>query len=213
MPNASPTTADPPPAKLLEALNREIDPSETVRWYGRPGEQHYATASMMYAGIFMVLSGFLGIGMILLGIMSLIEYLTGEPRQPGGAPTTAGDVIGFATALVGCIAVFIASPAIAYRWGKRESRRIIYGLTNTRLLSLRLSDKGLAQITSLEPAHPLDITRDEHKDGRGTLKVQRVGASALLTLTGIESPREVDLLIRETFDPPPGSTSSQGVGL
>ena len=79
-----------------------------------------------------------------------------------------------------------------------------------RVLIVTFDRRGRRRCRSVEPGHPLTLQRIEHRDGSGTILIHPNGAErerrAELVLAGVPSPREVDRLIRRTFNPP-GATA------
>lgn len=84
-----------------------------------------------------------------------------------------------------------------------RARRTVYALTPTRILTIRISRRGLPRVEALEPGHPLHLLRQDYSGGRGDIFVypRDRGTHATLTLTGIDNARAVERRIRATFDP------------
>lgn len=198
---------------LRSALAREIDPNESVRWCGQPAPQ-----AMLRRALAPAILGFvtlLAFGCIFTSLsISTWRELNGlEPLlATNGRPSYSAVYI---LGLMG-IAALLTSIIVAHSpWRARAAaRRTVYAVTTTRILELVLSSNAPDATTrtqAIEPGHPLHIQRTTRADSRGDILLYpRTNNQAQLTLVGVTNAREVERIIRTTFDPPgprsPGST-------
>ncbi len=201
--------ADHIPAHLREALRAEIDPGETLRWCGQPSPVR-AFRRMVVLAVLGVIS-FGGIGVLLvLGARSVWLELHGlEPiiqwTSKGEQPryTMVWITLGFASLMgVGVLCV-----ACLPWWAAERARRTVFAVTSTRIITLEVNeDRSL--VRSLEPGHPLHIQRTDVGGSVGNITLyphtgQRSGGGiGALSLIGVSEARQVERLIRATFDPP-----------
>jgi hypothetical protein len=199
--SADPT--DALPRDLREAILAEIDPGETLRWCDRPRASRVFRSAILPALVLFLLLGAFGGGFIALGLSTWHEL-----RESGMPRTAQGDGMGtvFGTMVVGSLIVAGSLLTLTIPWFSRQKAlRTVYAVTDTRVLRLIRSRSGSVQLTAVEPGHPLSISRMEHRDGSGDIALYPSPANrkhAQLTLAATPRPREVERLIRTTFDPP-----------
>jgi hypothetical protein len=196
-------TLDALPRDLGDALRREIDPDETVRWVGQPSVWSF----VLRTGVPGVLAGlgFIGFGSMLM----YPAWMTW--REVGGMSGNAGSqpAVGSVYAIVALGALLMAGGL----WGllspwreSRRARRTVYAVTSTRVLQITVSKSGVVTAAAVEPGHPLSISRKERSPSVGDVFLYPVAMQgqprALLSLLGVREPREVERIIRRTFDPP-----------
>ncbi|MBX3359206.1 MAG: hypothetical protein KF745_12355 [Phycisphaeraceae bacterium] len=194
------------PAPLREALLAEIDPGETLRWCGQPSARRafWTTAgpAAFFCAVLSAFSVFLFVGSVLSwqqlhGIDPLIQW-----SRPGDRPTNSA--VWWSASLGTFFTLFSLAVALAPWYSARQARRTVYALTTTRVLKLEVKRPQRAILDALEPDHPLQIRRVDIGDGRGDVLLYPGGqrGHARMTLTGITDARQVERLIRATFDPP-----------
>ncbi len=194
------------PPELQAALQAEIDPEEELRWCGRPDAGRASRRLMSGVVLFALIAMLFG-GMALFAAWSTRAELIGgdmSSHRRGDAVPTWGAVwlmglLGTAIFSAGAVGgpLFLVSI-------HRAATRTVYALTDTRVFSVVLNRRGLARISSMEPGHPLFINRSEGRNGRGDIHLYpgRGQQGAAMSLIGVERPRDVERLIRSTFDPP-----------
>jgi hypothetical protein len=194
------------PPELREALDREIDPGESLRWCGQPDPRRMWITYLPPCATGGVIGVVLGGALVFVAAMIWIE------ARDAGTPSGQEPVgtIGFTLAVA---VLFFAASGWFWRqlWvHKITALSTVFALTNTRVLELVMLADGRAHLTAFEPSHPLAIRRLEHTDGTGTI-VLNPGAQlpgggpaprASMILVGVREPRVVERLIRQTFDPP-----------
>jgi hypothetical protein len=193
------------PHELREALDREIDPGESLRWCGQPDPRRIW---MSVLPIFVAFGTFITFFSMLLGYAGISTLL--EVRAAG--PTVVVDARETSLVFITVAALLLLGAAWVCRqpWLERaKALRTVFAVTNTRVFSLVLLKDGRVNLTAFEPSHPLAISRVEHKDGTGTIslnpRAQVPGGprpEASFVLVGVREPRTVERLIRQTFDPP-----------
>jgi hypothetical protein len=194
------------PSDLQTALQAEVDPQEELRWCGRP---HATRVVRRLAPGLVVLSLFAAA----FGLMALYAAWTtrAELIDAGPAPIARGNnrpswgaVWAMGIFGGGIMAAGLVGGPLLLAAVHREARHTVHALTNTRVLTVTLSRRGLPRTTSVEPGHPLHVTRRETRDGLGDILLYptRGQQGATMSLVGIQHAREVERLIRTTFDPP-----------
>lgn len=182
---------------LNAVLAAELDAGETLRWSGSPDPAQafrdmIAPASYL-AGLCLL---FLGLGVV------------------GGREAWRRAPIDWVTALVDATFLVLIVAAMVFvavqPWkAAARARRTIYAITSTRLMSVEVRRHGRTHIIAVEPAHPLYTIRTDTGTQRGNIALLRGhGAQPIIRLQGVSNPREVERLIRATFDPP--ASSSRG---
>jgi hypothetical protein len=211
------TPADLPPV-LREALLAEIDPGETLRWCGQPDSARVAARTLAAAYVLALLfGGFFG-GMALFAGYStraeLLSLAAGDETVRAWSENRSWSSVWFSLALGWTvIAAGLAGPPLL-TWNEvRKARRTVYALTGTRVFTLLVGRAGRARVHSVEPGHPLSLSRTDHSDGRGDITLHSSAAAASrgpsMRLIGVADARHVERLIRATFDPPTGSASAK----
>ncbi len=114
------------------------------------------------------------------------------------------------------VAVVLFLAQAAFRTPRRLRRRAtgtLYALTHRRVLFITTTRRGL-RIRSYEPSHPLRIERNDDTAEVGDVSINPPPPPADRTqsrsrgfyfLESIPNPREVDRLIRNTFEPAAGA--------
>jgi hypothetical protein len=192
------------PPELREALEREIDPGERLRWCGQPDPRQIWRGLLRpffaMGSFFAALSG--AFAFIAISTWLDVETL----RRPGQEAPPVGFLLAVSLALLAPAGWLWGQP-----WVERfRAGRTVFALTNTRVFVLEVRRDGRVNLHAFEPTHPLAISRVEHRGGSGTLwlnagdQVPGRGATprAVLALDGVREPRTVERLIRQTFDPP-----------
>jgi hypothetical protein len=205
MPRESHELTSSLPDALKIALLDEIDPGEKLRWCGQPLPKRAVARQVL--GLLLMSMLFTGLGLLL----SILTYQTWlELRglvpidsQRRSTPTielviAMGVISGFVTIGINVMVLLVL------RHAADEARHTAYALTNSRVLRLTLSKKQRVVLDAVEPGHPLHLRRTDIGDGRGDIALDpRFGNQpARLTLIGVDKAREVERLIRATFDPP-----------
>lgn len=191
----------PTPPALADALARELDPGEPVLWSGMPSPRRYARRDILVVLLLVCFGG------CFAGMLTVGSYRTVVELQTLSAPPPlASLVVARFGLIVGSLALILIllMPFIYWRSMLGRARSTVYAITPTRVLELRLARGGVARVKSLEPSHPLDITRRDFPNGEGNLMLYPlVGnpSQCKLTLVGITSPREVDRVLRGAFNP------------
>lgn len=201
------------PPHLRDVLTRELDPGEELRWCGQPDPRRERLR---------VLPSFIGlsVGLLLFGSLigsiaiSIARELKGmEPLiAPSQSPSWGSVWIAGAFAVTLMFAGVLAG-IVGPLHQASMARRTIHALTPTRIVTIRLSRRGVPSVEAIEPGHPLHIRRRMLASGPGgglgdVLIYPRshdsgsLGSKAQLALYGITDAREVERLIRVTFDPP-----------
>jgi hypothetical protein len=189
---------------MREVLAREIDHTEKLRWSGQPDAQHAFRWAVPGAIVGFVLFGG---GAVATGFACrhLWREATGLVPVAMGSKPSIGGV--YALAAFGAFFLLIAVLCALMPWFARaKARRTIYGLTDTRVMKVVVGRSGNVATEAVEPAHPLAIARQDHGPLLGDVFVYPRQASGRtfgqIALMGVENPREVERLIRHTFDPP-----------
>ena len=201
--NETPDPRQALPPELREALDREIDPGESLRWCGQPDPRRIWIGSLR-GSVPVALACLVVGGGFAFGAVSVWR----EMHAAGDGGSIAAIVV-----TLGIAAFFLVLAALAARqpWSARaEALRTIFAVTNTRVFTLVLLEDGRVNLEAFEPSHPLGISRTEDKSGTGTIALnpgaQVPGARSpqrgALVLVGVREPRVVERLIRQTFDPP-----------
>lgn len=191
---------------LRAALAAETDDGEPLRWSGFPSPELAARVMWRRLLFLVVIGAFFGLLFLLLSAATAREFhLAQSGVRPWTHTTPRGWDPAINQAAMGALFLIssVVGPWIAACLARAEARRTIYALTNTRLIRIQLSRKGEPKVFSVEPGHPLSIQRTLHPNGRGDIHLYP--PAGLMQFIGIEEPRNVERLIRETFDPP-GST-------
>jgi hypothetical protein len=193
------------PTGLREALARELDEGENVRWAGVPDADHARRRSVMPAIAFGILCLVLG-GFAEYGAYHFWLEATGRvaPETPG-KPATLTMVW-----VIGVVGAFILLGTWLFSTMPRseadKARRTVYAVTRTRVLSVTVNSNGTVTTESVEPGHPLSIARNEWGPDLGDVhlypRTAHQGQTRGMSLMNVKSPREVERVIRQTFDPP-----------
>jgi hypothetical protein len=189
---------------MRDLLAREIDHTETLRWSGQPDAQHafrWAVPGAIVGSL--LFSG--GAVAVAFACRHLWREATGVIPVAIGAKPSMGGV--YALAAFAAFFLLIALLCALMPWFARaKARRTIYGLTDTRVMKVVLGRSGNVATEAVEPAHPLAISRQDHAPSLGDVFIYPRQASGRtfgqIALMGVENPREVERLIRHTFDPP-----------
>lgn len=195
------TSGETVPARLPDALREELDADERLLWSGTPNARRYAWRAMPLP---LILSSVLGI-LFSFSLYTAINILI-QAHSSDGTETSMFEawisVVISALILVACVMM----PIITWRIMHSRARATTYALTSTRVLELRLGSRGLRRVKSVEPSHPLELTRRDARGDIGDLLLYPASngpTPARLVLVGIEHPREVDRLIRHAFSQQP----------
>lgn len=202
-------TTDHIPAHLREPLLTEIDPGETLRWCGQPSPARAFRRRMVLAGLSAFFFGAIST-LFFFVARSIWQELHGlEPIIPWTKDGQRPDY--FAVWMSVAFATFMAVLAVccaSLPWSAaREARRTVYAVTSTRILKLEIV-RGHARVRSLEPGHPLHIQRSDVGGSVGDIILhphtgeRSGGGIGALSLIGVSKARQVERLIRATFDPP-----------
>lgn len=198
------TVASSLPPDIAEALRKELDPGEDVRWCGQPDpgvvfRRQVPTAALMGVLLLGFVTLCFALGYSTLQELRGIEPLLGRSERPPGY----GQVY-FAFGLGLFVALWIL-PATATPWAKESAaRRTIYAVTRTRVLKVVVSGRGVPTVTAVEPSHPLHLRREGLDTNKGDILLYPRSAdktSSMLTLEAINDARTVERLIRQCFDP------------
>lgn len=191
---------------LRSALANEIDPNESLRWCGQPSPDAAFWRAMVPATIgalALIVFGGLAAGLSYSTWRELrgLEPLLGpSDRRPTYEAAVIFGIFG--------VLLLLASPIVAHSpWRAiAAAKRTIYAVTNTRVLELILSSTepdASTTIQAVEPGHPLHIRRTTEANGEGNILLYpRGGNLGQITLIGVSNSREVERIIRTTFDPP-----------
>ncbi len=193
------------PSGHADALRRELDENEQLLWAAVPVAWRAALFEIV---VFVLASGFFALLAIPFasstmdmwrewsGMLNAMPAASPKPTF-WGVTLFIGTALGFGAASVASLVAAIVHHG--------RARRAVYALTDTRIIVLSFDPDGRTRCRSLEPRHPLSIQRTEHRDGSGTVLVHPSlngeARSAGIALVGVPMPREVDRLIRKTFDP------------
>lgn len=189
--------------ELAQALRLELDEGETLRWCGQPSpDRVFRKVFPLHMFVAVSFTAF-AILPIVVFVSTMREVAESKLDMPFGMIITLGCLLVIFLAL----AVSTATLPFAER---RRARNTIYALTNTRVFTVLLHNDGRVKAEAVEPAHPLQLLRREHKDRTGDILLYPRGRSdqpgstvtASMTLVGVADPRTVERLIRTTFDPP-----------
>lgn len=193
--------------ELAAALSRELDPGETVRWSDRPDPRsaaRHALKPALFAGFVFVMFATLVLG----AAVSIWRDFHSLEIPPNGRPPTLTSV--YMSTAVGVLLLAVAAWSfLGPSRAAAAARRTIYALTPTRVVVLRLLRGGQTRIEAIEPGHPLHIHRTSGPDGRGDVllyppAVRTNMDRGSMVLQGVADARNVERMIRETFDPPSG---------
>jgi hypothetical protein len=203
--NETPDPRQALPPELREALDREIDPGESLRWCGQPDPRRIWISVLPIFAAFGTFMTFFSVLLIYAGISTWIAARGAAPAVVADARQTSVVVV-----IVAALLLVGAFWICRQPWLERATaRRTVFAVTNTRVFTLVLLKDGRVNLTAFEPAHPLAISRVEHRDGTGTIslnpRTQTPGGPRLeasFVLVGVREPRVVERLIRQTFDPP-----------
>lgn len=193
------------PAAHAEALRRELDENERLLWAAVPVVWRAALPQLIPLVLFALVMGFMAVGCSVATAQIVREFQV--LKESAGVATPRSSVWG----LLGAAAMALGLYGVVF-WSAKEAfsqigraRRTVFAVTHTRILSLSFDLDGRVRCTSLEPRHPLALRRSENRDGSGTVQVHPSPSGesryAGIALVGVPGPREVDRLIRKTFDP------------
>jgi hypothetical protein len=190
------------PPELREALDREIDPGESLRWCGQPDPRR------MWIRVLPIFAVF---GSLMLALSGIATFIATSIWLEVRAVAREDQALGIGFFLTMSLLVLLGSAWCWRRpWVERhKATQTIFAVTNTRVFILQALSDGRSNLNAYEPAHPLGISRTEHNDGTGTIALNpgpqiagEPGPRASLVLVGVREPRMVERLIRQTFDPP-----------
>ena len=193
------------PAGHAAALRRELDENEQLLWAAVPVAWRAALPQLVACLLVVVVFGFMAVAVSVATVQTVRELQA--VKATAGVATPRPTVWGLIGGVVGVLCLYgvlawVVLEAISVIG---RARRTVYAVTNTRILSLSFETSGRARCSSLEPRHPLALRRTENRDGSGTVLVHPSPSgetrSAGIALVGVPQPREVDRLIRKTFDP------------
>ncbi|MFM9994604.1 MAG: hypothetical protein ACKVU4_02260 [Phycisphaerales bacterium] len=185
------------PAMLQDALRAEVDPDETVRWCGQPLASRAFRDAWPLTLLALIVLTFIAAGIGALAYRTTWEVTHAAPERPSPPSSVVAAVI--LSAVVGTCAI----AAFTLPWhARRRARRTVYAVTTTRVFILRRHPSGRVNVDLIEPGHPLRITRCDHGDGSGSVSIHAGAPLSNLVLAAVTEPREVERLIRHTFDPP-----------
>jgi hypothetical protein len=113
----------------------------------------------------------------------------------------------YGSAVLGGLVALGAVAVLLSPWfAARRARRTVYAVTNTRVMRVVVGRGGAVKSAAVEPGHPLSVSRNEWSPDLGDVHLYPVAiqgqARAMLSLVGVRGPREVERMIRQTFDPP-----------
>ena len=203
--------ADRLPAELRAAILAEIDPGETLRWCDQPlATRMFRKAIPPSMAAFGVIA-FFGCVCIFAGVQTWREVSQAAAGAARGHSTGVAGAV--CMALLGAALLIGAAACLTGPWWARaKARRTVYALTNTRVMILVLEGSGRTRTDAVEPGHPLSIARREHADGSGDVILYPTPRAqhGQLSLAATPRPREVERLIRTTFDPPGDSRTARG---
>lgn len=200
------TVASSLPPDMAEALRKELDPDEDVRWCGQPDAQRAFRRAIPMAVLitFALLTGSV---LIALQGLSLFQQLHGIEPSIWRGDRTPSDV--HATPLV-TLAVALALCAVVAAWWPWRTcavaRRTVYGVTSSRVLVLVLNRHGNATVEAVVPRHPLVTRRVNRGGGSGDIDLfphaggERGPPGTALSLLFVDDAISVERLIRQTFD-------------
>lgn len=194
------------PHELHAALEAEIDPGEELRWCGRPDPDRVMRKllpGVISFSIILILFGGMGLSAAWEAWSELLDAASVSAQ--GAKQWSWIGLIFMGTFGVGaCAAGLVGAPRLLMG-ARRSAARTAYAVTSSRVLSVQLGRRGVPRVTSVEPAHPLVITRSDAQQGQGDIHLypdrsrQHQGA---ISFIGVEDARAVERLIRSTFDPP-----------
>lgn len=193
------------PSGHADALRRELDENEQLLWAAVPVAWRVAIGQFLACVFLACIFGFAAV-VCMVGTVEIWRELNEVRRDARVDPASSTyfrllAVLVFCAGLSGVVIWLLLEAACILG----RARRTVYAVTNTRILSLSFETSGLARCSSLEPRHPLALRRTENRDGSGTVLVHPSPSgetrSAGIALVGVPNPREVDRLIRKTFDP------------
>ncbi|MBX3390985.1 MAG: hypothetical protein KF691_16160 [Phycisphaeraceae bacterium] len=194
------------PKELRDALARELDPDEKLLWAGCPVAWRVAIGGMT-ASVFLAIVALL-FGIAFFGIALDLWHEFEKLRSAGLAPSPIDGPTKGRLLVAASLGVVITASGLFLLLSPlrilANAKKMIYALTNTRVLVVCVSRRGRVRVRSLEPGHPLELTRLEHRDGSGTIVIgARVpgNTSREFSLIGTREPREVERRIRQTFGP------------
>lgn len=193
---------------MKAALHTELDPGESLRWSGKPNPQRMFRSAIPQMISMMLTSGVLAGLATYVVVLTWMEVSRIRPVPPGQVQPSMVSVYlfaGFAILLWVGFAFSVRHPFST----SAKARRTVYALTNTRVLIVYIATDGRVRLDSIEPGHPLRLRRKDHGDGTGDIFVHPApdGRTSQFSLAATPNPREVDRLIRETFDPPARSAA------
>jgi hypothetical protein len=196
--------------ELAKALRLELDEGETLRWCGQPSPDR---VFWRLFPIHMIVTALFG-GFAILPIAGFVSTMREIADSKALGATGPSDLPTGMLIALGCLLVFFPALAIASARRpfaeRRRARNIIYAVTNTRVFTVFLHNDARVTTEAVEPGHPLQLLRREHKDGTGDVllypraRSDQPGSAvtASMILVGVPDPRTVERLIRTTFDPP-----------
>lgn len=190
------------PVRVRQALLREIDEDEVLRWAGQPSARAFAWRAVGAAVAGALFAWTMGLASVVPAWMTWIEVgeISGNDSARRAASTVYVAIgLGAALALIGLL-------SLMWPWfAARRARRTVYAVTSTRVISLLVERAGTVRSSSVEPGHPLSISRRERSLGEGDVHLYPTavqGRPGMLSLIAIRDAREVERVIRRTFDPP-----------
>lgn len=196
--------------ELAKALRLELDEGETLRWCGQPSPDRVFWKSLrVYMPIAALFGGFAILP--IAGFVSTMREVADSTALSASGPSDlpAGTLIVFGCLLVVLLVLIVT--ALRHPFAeRRRAKNIIYAVTNTRVFTVFLHNDARVTTEAVEPGHPLQLLRREHKDGTGDVllypraRTDQPGSAvtASMILVGVSEPRTVERLIRTTFDPP-----------
>ncbi|MBY0312356.1 MAG: hypothetical protein K2W85_09825 [Phycisphaerales bacterium] len=189
---------------MAEALRRELDPGEDVRWCGQPDPRiifrRQIPGVLLLSGLLLSISAiFAVVGCSMLQELRGLEPLLDRSQQ---RPTYGSVYTAFGFAAF--IALWIL-PLTMVPWIMQSvARRTIFAVTRTRVLKVVLSRRGVPTVSAVEPGHPLHLRRKGLEMDKGDIHLypQPSGkGTSMLTIEAINDARTVERLIRQCFDP------------
>lgn len=189
---------------MAEALRKELNPGEDVRWCGQPDPGILFRRQILVSALGTVLILALSCALGYSGYSTLrqLRELGMPPHPTQSSPSYESVHIAFG--LAGLISLLLV-PAAAGPWLMASTaRRTAYAVTRTRVLKIVLSRRGQPSVNSVEPAHPLHMRRQGLESEHGDIHLYpgagRNGGT-ILSLEAVNDARTVERLIRQCFDP------------
>lgn len=194
------------PEAIRQALRAEIDPGESLRWCGMPLVSRMTGRILPASVAIGVLGVFFGGAFLRLALSVRAQLLGVETVPPGEHPSWEGVLLSIALGAL-LVLASVLGPIGSIVLTARRARRTVFAVTGTRVFKLWLDGRGRARTVVVEPSHPLSLSRHDLAGGRGDLHLYPRAVQptsmpiSLLPLIGIADVREVERLIRATFDP------------